>query len=137
VITTVFWAVFNYDRSLVYPKFVDELIEPHINHFMHTSIAIFVVLELLLRPHYYSKQNHNILVMYAFSIFYCILFHWAYVTSGIWTYPLYHHLNWPQRILMTSVTAIIAPYGYYTLGRKIAEHYWGREPEPEKNGKKL
>lgn len=66
---SLFWTIYSYDRSLVYPAIVDEYVAPHVNHFMHTDVAVVVVLEMLLRPHHYHRRGMHLglLFLYCFS----------------------------------------------------------------------
>jgi hypothetical protein len=66
----MFWVIFNYDRSLVYPAIVDRYLAPHVNHLMHTSVGVVVILEMLFRPHYYSNRGRQLGILLFFSSFY-------------------------------------------------------------------
>jgi hypothetical protein len=72
---SVFWTIYNYDRSLVYPAIVDQYVAPHVNHFMHTDVAVVVVLEMLLRPHYYHHRNRHLGIL--------LLFCWSYLAWSV------------------------------------------------------
>ncbi|XP_021932812.1 androgen-dependent TFPI-regulating protein-like [Zootermopsis nevadensis] len=125
VVFSLFWTIYSYDRSLVYPAIVDEYVAPHVNHFMHTDVAVVVVLEMLLRPHHYHRRGMHLglLFLYCFSYLTCYLY--TYWTRGIWIYPLYYHLSWTQQILMNVVTTFIVPGVCYLLGEAIASALWG------------
>jgi hypothetical protein len=74
VVFSVFWTLYSYDRSLVYPAIIDQYVAPHVNHFMHTDVALVVVLEMVLRPHHYHHRDRHIALLLLFC---CSYFAWS------------------------------------------------------------
>jgi hypothetical protein len=64
---STFWVLYSYDRSLVYPAIADRYVAPYVNHFMHTDVAVAVVLEMLLRPHHYQRRATHLCLL----LFFC------------------------------------------------------------------
>jgi hypothetical protein len=77
VVSSIFWVLFRFDRSLVYPLIVDQYVAPHVNHLMHTNVSVVVVLEMLLRPHHYYHRGRNLAMLWLFT---CTYLFWS-VTS--------------------------------------------------------
>jgi len=69
-VSSVFWVLFSYDRSLVYPDIVDRYLAPHFNHLMHTSVGVVVILEMLFRPHHYSHRGRQLGILLLLSCSY-------------------------------------------------------------------
>ncbi|KAI8441452.1 hypothetical protein MSG28_015052 [Choristoneura fumiferana] len=57
LVFTVFWTLFFYDRSLIFPDFIDKVLTPVSNHIMHTAIVPVVLWEILLQPRYEPKSH--------------------------------------------------------------------------------
>ncbi|PNF14352.1 Androgen-dependent TFPI-regulating protein [Cryptotermes secundus] len=126
VVFSVFWTLYKYDRSLVYPEIVDEYVAPHVNHMMHTNVGVVVGLEILLRPHYYCNRNRHLAMLRFFSCTYLTCYFYTYWSQGIWLYPLYQHLSWTQRIVTSILITFIVPSACYLLGEVIANALWGK-----------
>ena len=73
LVSVLFWGFFTYNRNLVCPEIVDEYVPPYVNHMMHTSVAVFAVLEMLLRPHSYPKGNHYMMILNVSGTLYLIM----------------------------------------------------------------
>lgn len=48
---TIFWGLYAYDKSLIYPKLLDEKFVPSIsNHVIHTAIMPVAMFDIVFRP---------------------------------------------------------------------------------------
>ena len=68
--SSAFWFLFIYDRSLIYPETVDQYLAPHLNHLMHTGVGVVVILEMLFRTHYYNHRGRQLGILLLFSCSY-------------------------------------------------------------------
>lgn len=125
-VSSVFWTLYRYDRSLVYPEIVDQYVAPHVNHLMHTNVSVIVVLEMLLRPQYYCNRGRNLAILRFFSCTYLACYSYTYWARGVWLYPLYYNLSWTQRIVTNILVTFIVPSACYFLGEAIANSLWGK-----------
>ncbi|PSN49552.1 hypothetical protein C0J52_04986 [Blattella germanica] len=135
LVSSMFWTIFLYDRSLVYPAFVDDYVPVHVNHMMHTSIAVFALLELFLVPHYFQQRIRNFIVLTVFCFLYSCVYMWTYASLGIWIYPLFYHMGWPLRIAFMALSGTLLPWGLYFVGEGVGLMYWGKGSQPYANGK--
>lgn len=126
VVPSVFWVLFSYDRSMVYPDVVDRYLAPHVNHMMHTSVGVAAVLEMLLRPHHYNHRGRQLGILLFFCCSYLVCYCYTYWSRGVWIYPLYYHMNWSQQLLMNVLVTFIVPSACYLLGEKMANVIWGK-----------
>ncbi|KAJ0170316.1 hypothetical protein K1T71_014244 [Dendrolimus kikuchii] len=90
VVFTVFWTIFKYDRSLVFPEFLDQIITSYSNHIIHTAIIPIVLWEVVFRPReepISHARNIAQLTMHM-SMYVCVLF-FTHFETGIWLYPFF------------------------------------------------
>ena len=126
----VFWTLFHYDRSLVYPKGLDDFFPAWVNHAMHTSIFPFSLFETILRPHNYPSKKLGLTLLGAFNFAYIIRILWRYVQTGNWVYPVFDSLS-PLGIIIFFSAAYILVAGIYLFGEKINHWKWGAIAKPQ------
>ncbi|KAG5884144.1 hypothetical protein JTB14_021809 [Gonioctena quinquepunctata] len=100
LVSSLFWTIWHIDRELIFPKAVDEVFPSWLNHTLHTYTLLPMMLELLLPKKYDFVQFRNaapILVVYFFV--YGLVFLSVYLRHGVWLYPIFEFMDWPQRIL--------------------------------------
>lgn len=103
-IPLLFWTVYNYDRSLVYPVVLDLVIPGWANHSLHTVIALIIVVELFItrrRPPVFHKAFVG-LTLYA-GLYVAVLVA-TYFQHGVWLYEYLGVIDWPIRVLYFGVT---------------------------------
>ncbi|XP_032525353.2 androgen-dependent TFPI-regulating protein-like isoform X2 [Danaus plexippus] len=90
VVVTFFWSLYFYDRSLIYPSFVDQVLTSLSNHVMHTAILPIVILEVACRPRAVPRSHRKNIIHLAFHfILYLLVLAYTYVEKGIWIYPIF------------------------------------------------
>ncbi|XP_063779239.1 androgen-dependent TFPI-regulating protein [Pseudophryne corroboree] len=82
-----FWALYSYDRQLVYPEGLDAIIPQWLNHGMHTAVFPIAVLEIVTSPHRYPPKKKGLLFLGICSVSYISWVIWIYLTDGNWVYP--------------------------------------------------
>ncbi|XP_042134327.1 androgen-dependent TFPI-regulating protein [Peromyscus maniculatus bairdii] len=125
----VFWTLFHYDRSLVYPEGLDDFFPAWVNHAMHTSILPFSLVEAILRPHHYPSKKLGLALLGTCNIAYIIRILWRYSQTGNWVYPVFAYLS-PLGIIIFFSAAYILNAGIYLLGEKINHWKWGATVKP-------
>uniref|UniRef100_A0A8D9EU20 Androgen-dependent TFPI-regulating protein n=1 Tax=Cacopsylla melanoneura TaxID=428564 RepID=A0A8D9EU20_9HEMI len=98
-VSIFFWSVFLYNRELVFPKVLDNIMAPWLNHAIHSMIVVSLLTEILLVRHNLPKMSHSILLLTVFMGVYLYILVGTYFTEGIWIYPIFERLNWPLRIV--------------------------------------
>lgn len=122
-VVVVFWTIWHIDRELIFPRIIDLFLSSWVNHCIHTFIMIPIIIELLFpkryRPIKFSTAIKCLLVYLAIyqtlwvwkieiSIStvkhnqFCYRYVTLYFLHGVWLYPIYYILNWPQRIAFTA-----------------------------------
>ncbi|XP_069740805.1 androgen dependent TFPI regulating protein 1 isoform X2 [Narcine bancroftii] len=67
-----FWMIYAYDRELVYPKVLDQIIPMWLNHAMHTLVLVILMVELTIVPHHCPSRKGGIAVLVAFCSCYLL-----------------------------------------------------------------
>ncbi|CAH1170170.1 unnamed protein product [Phaedon cochleariae] len=99
VVTSTFWTIWNIDEGLILPRDVVQYFPPVLNHTLHTLIIIPLVIQTLL-----EKKNEMVLfrkvapLLVTYILAYAFVYIFIYSQQGVWLYPFFNVLNWPQRI---------------------------------------
>uniref|UniRef100_A0A8C5PL01 Androgen induced 1 n=1 Tax=Leptobrachium leishanense TaxID=445787 RepID=A0A8C5PL01_9ANUR len=125
-VVTMFWAIYLYDRELVYPKLLDNFIPPWLNHGMHTTVLPFILIEMRTTYHQYPSRVGGITTVCMFSLCYILWVCWVHHVTGVWVYPLLEHINPGAKIIFFLIVTIILNL-YYILGEKLNSYLWGSE----------
>ncbi|KPJ11834.1 Uncharacterized protein C6orf105 [Papilio machaon] len=133
-VSGTFWGIYAIDKDLIYPDYIAKLYPEWVNHVLHTTIAIFMFIELLMTNRSYPSRKVGLSVMSTFIISYISFYLTVYFKTGTWAYPLFDELNWPLRIvfLLFSYLLVIA---IYILAEKINYIVTGSKTEKTLSGK--
>lgn len=133
-VSGAFWGIYAIDKDLIYPEYIAKLYPVWVNHILHTTVAIFMFIELLTTNRNYPSRSVGLSAMSGFIISYISWYLTAYFKTGTWAYPLFDELNWPLRIsfLIFSYLVIIAIYifaeklNYFVAGSKTEKNLSGK-----------
>lgn len=115
VVFVVFWTVFNYDRSLIFPEFLDQLLPWYSNHIIHTAIIPIVLWEVMFRSRKRpTTHSRNIAQLAMHMVAYiCVLF-FTYAETGMWLYPLFGAVYGSIHFVLIFVyIGILCLFSYY------------------------
>ncbi|KAM9809831.1 androgen-dependent TFPI-regulating protein [Syngnathus typhle] len=125
-VVLLFWALFAYDRELVYPATMDAFIPPWINHAMHTFVFPLLLGEFLVQPHAYPRTKNALATLGLVGVGYLFWILWVHVKVGIWVYPLLGHFSAVGLLgffcFNMSLVSLI-----YLLGDKLNSRMWGKK----------
>ena len=54
---TTFWGLWAVNRELVFPVALDAFFPSWLNHILHSSIAVFTLIEMILVPKMYPSRG--------------------------------------------------------------------------------
>ncbi|XP_045153768.1 androgen-dependent TFPI-regulating protein isoform X1 [Echinops telfairi] len=134
-VCVAFWALFLYDRELIYPKGLEEIISEWLNHAMHTLILPLSVAEFFLQPYHYPSMKKAFTLIAAFDLAYMFRILWVYHKTGTWVYPVLAKLS-PAGILALFFLSTIVTITIYQLGKKLNHRTWGVMAQPGKQKQK-
>ncbi|KAG6447283.1 androgen-dependent TFPI-regulating protein [Manduca sexta] len=114
VVSSLFWTLFLYDRSLVYPEFIDLIVTKASNHVIHTAIVPVVSWEMMFRPRKEPKSHlRNISLLTLYMILYCFVLHFTHYQKGVWLYPILDVLQGVHFILFHLCVAAMGYFYYF------------------------
>ncbi|XP_060793113.1 androgen dependent TFPI regulating protein 1 isoform X2 [Neoarius graeffei] len=129
-----FWSIYAYDRELVFPKALDDIIPTWMNHAMHTVILLPLLVQMCLQPHRHPSRCRGILALALFVSLYLAWVLWVRHASGIWIYPIMAHLSPAGLVVFLSMASLsMAPL--YLLGEKLNRAIWGPSGNQKKKKK--
>ncbi|KAM4689208.1 androgen-dependent TFPI-regulating protein isoform 1-T1 [Discoglossus pictus] len=126
-----FWALYTYDRELVYPEGLDNIIPIWLNHAMHTAVFPLAVLEMLASPHRYPPKKHGLTILGLCSFSYLSWVIWIYFVDGNWVYPFLGLLSRSGFIIFLLLSNILAAF-IYIVGETLNHLVWAGEAECQK-----
>ncbi|KAJ8378475.1 hypothetical protein AAFF_G00239390 [Aldrovandia affinis] len=124
-VVLIFWAIFAYDRKLVYPASMDDFFPPWMNHAMHTLVLPFLLGEILLQPHTFPKTRNGLAALGIVGMAYLSWIIWVYLTVGIWVYPLLGLFSTPGLLGFFFCNMSVVTL-FYLLGKTLNKQVWGR-----------
>ncbi|XP_053324437.1 androgen-dependent TFPI-regulating protein [Spea bombifrons] len=126
-----FWALYSYDRELVYPEGLDRIIPVWLNHAMHTAVFPLAVLEIVSSPHHYPEKKKGLIFLGICSVSYLSWVIWIYFADGKWVYPFLGLLS-PLQFLMFLLGSQALTAFIYIAGDSLNYLVWGDEDGKKK-----
>ncbi|XP_039764781.1 androgen-induced gene 1 protein-like [Pararge aegeria] len=117
-VSVAFWGIYFTDKELIFPERIEKLYHPALNHVMHTTVTVFIIIELFTSYRNYPSRNIGYLMTFSLYISYILWFFVIYAKTGAWVYPVFEPLNWPMRFVFIALSLVVAS-GLYILGEKV------------------
>lgn len=87
----LFWSIYAVDRRLVFPKELDAIIPPLVNHILHSLVGLTPIFSEFTT--YQQRKPTHISVYYGvFVLYVCQLLFFGYHLD-FWIYPIFEVLN--------------------------------------------
>ncbi|XP_056377150.1 androgen-dependent TFPI-regulating protein isoform X2 [Hyla sarda] len=131
-----FWALYSYDRQLVYPEGLDKIIPQWLNHAVHTAVFPIAVLEMVTSPHRYPPKRKGLTLLGICSISYLSWVIWIYFADGNWVYPFLGLLT-PFGFLIFLLSSNILAATVYIVGETLNYLVWGTFLKSDVQTKKM
>ncbi|OCT76453.1 androgen-dependent TFPI-regulating protein [Xenopus laevis] len=131
-----FWALYSYDRQLVYPDGLDKIIPLWLNHAVHTAVFPLAVVEMVTSPHRYPPKKKGLLLLGLCSVCYLSWVLWIYFAAGKWVYPFLGLLS-PFEFIMFSFSSNVVAGSVYIAGEAFNHLLWGESEHKKKQIKYL
>ncbi|XP_018430347.1 PREDICTED: androgen-dependent TFPI-regulating protein-like [Nanorana parkeri] len=126
-----FWALYTYDRQLVYPEGLDKVIPLWLNHAVHTAVFPIAVLEIVTSPHHYPPKRKGLTLLGICSVAYLSWVLWIYIADGNWVYPFLGLLN-PFGFIIFLLSSNILAALAYIAGDTLNDLVWAGETQHKK-----
>ncbi|CAL1533245.1 unnamed protein product [Lymnaea stagnalis] len=125
-VVATFWGLYAIDRDLVYPKALDKIIPPLLNHVLHSTVLPFLLVDKALVYHHYPKRFFGMLGTLILACFYLLWILFIAFYDNFWVYPVLQVLKTHERaIFMSSCLLLFAPL--YIMGEKISTYFWCKQ----------
>nr|XP_053628535.1 androgen-induced gene 1 protein-like isoform X2 [Cherax quadricarinatus] len=134
-VTISFWGLYNIDRNLIFPPEFDSWFPLWLNHNIHTTPLVGVLIELYFVPHIFPRRKTGLGVVAVLGLLYLI---WVCVIayrSGHWVYPILADLPVVGRAVFITIMAMLIS-SFYILGEVLNKNIWGVELHNKKKKKK-
>ncbi|RDD38397.1 Androgen-induced gene 1 protein [Trichoplax sp. H2] len=104
----IFWAMYNFDREVIYPRSLDQYVPVVINHVWHTAVLVFPIIEsLLVRHDKFPSRSKGYVGLFIFKLFYLIWVFYIGLYHNLWIYPFMRVMNNTQFTIFILVSIII------------------------------
>ena len=124
-ITISFWSIYAVDRDLIYPESFDSIVPLSLNHFWHTTIALWVILDVFLCFRHYPSSGVAASVNFIVNAAYQAWVVWVFVKTGFWVYGILGVLP-PHLLALYFGINMFISFGFYLVGKAIARARWGQ-----------
>ncbi|XP_074656908.1 androgen-induced gene 1 protein-like [Tubulanus polymorphus] len=127
-VVTSFWSIFAYNRELIFPVALDKFFPSWLNHIMHTTVIVFLFVEMLMTNHHCPSLKRCIKGLSLFALVYGLWVLWIAYYANIWVYPVLAVLPVSGRVIF-----ILSMYIYFLVLScvcyKLKRAVWaGRQP---------
>ncbi|XP_050558368.1 androgen-dependent TFPI-regulating protein-like isoform X2 [Spodoptera frugiperda] len=138
VVFTVFWGLYNYDRTLIFPKFLDEVIPPISNHVIHTMIVPVALWEVMFRPRQEPETHaRNVMQLTLHLCVYVSVMYFTYIERGVWLYPIFRKLFGTVYFFIALALMGVMFYTFYYIQWPLTKMIHGSKKKAEKKKTKL
>ena len=124
-VTLTFWGIYAVDRRLIYPERFDLIVPAFLNHFWHTTIALWVFLEIIVCFHRFPTTAIALSVNVGVNAFYLGWIVWVFTQTDFWVYPVLRVLPLPYKVLFFAICLFFS-FVLYFLGKAVAHLRWGQ-----------
>jgi len=124
IVASLFWSLYLIDRRLVFPKELDPIIPPFVNHLLHTLVGITPIINELI-TYNERKSNHFLLFFFTFAAYLFQLLFFGYYLE-FWIYPIFEVLSDVGRFVFLGFCICLGILVYLING--AAHNYiWNRK----------
>ncbi|KAF6207874.1 hypothetical protein GE061_016323 [Apolygus lucorum] len=122
MVFVLFWSMYYWDRTYIYPYLLDEWVSPIPNHVMHTFPVPLSILYMLISNKKEPSQLLTLSGLVAFLAFYSYLFFDFKMTKGKWIYLCLENLT-PSQVQWVLAFAGFSPILFHFLGYKMNKFF--------------
>ncbi|CAG2107763.1 unnamed protein product [Medioppia subpectinata] len=140
-VVTTFWAIYAFNRELVFPTGVEKWYPSWLNHTTHSIILPLLLLESYLVRHSSGRQRtaYPLLLLSVVIVYLLWVLYIAFKTDH-WVYGVLEVLNWPSRAVFFAGCASLM-LSFFYVGVQLNALFWGTEktpkPKSEQNRRKV
>jgi hypothetical protein len=122
-VAILFWGLYAKDRQTVFPDEIDSFFPSWLNHIIHTNIAVFILIEMVILYREYPSRKECLTGLGIFVLGYLVWLNITRYFAGRWTYPILDHLPVPGKIAFMAFISCF-PFLMYFLGEFLNGKIW-------------
>jgi len=128
-VSITFWAIYAYDRELIFPKSIEPYYPQWLNQVTHTLIVPINIVEAYLVYHQQPSRRRGLTILLSFIGVYLAWVLYIGLYIDYWVYPILDVLSWPGRVgfFVGSTLIFLAAY---VIGEHVHGFLW-----PGKSGR--
>uniref|UniRef100_A0A6I8N176 Androgen dependent TFPI regulating protein n=1 Tax=Ornithorhynchus anatinus TaxID=9258 RepID=A0A6I8N176_ORNAN len=126
-----FWALYLYNRELIFPESLEKFIPGWLNHAMHTAILPISLIEVVITPHRYPSKKKGLILLGCSAVAYICWVLWIYAVTGKWVYPILDVLS-PVSLAAFFFFSSVLIACTYLLGEQLNRLRWGDHGQHKK-----
>ena len=123
-IVIIFWPIYLTDHNLIFPDSHMKAFPWYMNHFWHSAMLLWVLLEVYLVKHHFPSNAAAIMTILLHNTSYDAWILFLYFKTGSWVYPFFARLSHLQ-ILALLASGKLNLMCTYFLGKKLTSVFWG------------
>lgn len=134
-VATIFWGLYAVDRELIFPAILDSFYPSWLNHAMHSSIAVFGLLEMVVTPRTFPSRSAALTGLAMLMLVYVVWIFFIAWKTDFWVYPIFAVLHWASRLIFIAALLLLAFLMYFT-GEALYSAIHGGQRSAGPKGKK-
>ncbi|XP_068706823.1 androgen-induced gene 1 protein-like [Montipora foliosa] len=131
-VAAIFWGIYMVDRNLIFPKQLDKIIPPWLNHLLHTWCAVAVIMEGAFIKHKYPRNRVGLGLLLSFGVAYLLWISWVAHVAGFWVYPVLRVMPLSGKIAFFVFGGCVLVL-FYFFGKWKTRFIWGASEEQGMN----
>ncbi|XP_023943908.2 androgen-dependent TFPI-regulating protein-like [Bicyclus anynana] len=133
VVCSIFWGLYLYDRSLIFPEFIDKALTTTSNHIMHTAIIFVVLWEVYFTPRVEPRSHRrNILHILTHLLLYLAVLFYTHMQHGVWLYPIFSLVYGTIYFPLINIAIGVIALTFYYLQWTIINYLWSDSAKTKK-----
>ncbi|XP_066908230.1 androgen-dependent TFPI-regulating protein isoform X2 [Halyomorpha halys] len=117
-VAILFWGLYFWDRELIYPKIMDDVFSPFVNHMMHTYPVPLSILYMFVEIREEPPKLKALAFLTVFMLAYSLVFFSQNYSHDEWIYPVFGALT-PSQTNWIIILSEIIPYIFLFVGYYI------------------
>jgi hypothetical protein len=124
-VATIYWTLYAIDRELIAPKANAIFVPWYVKHFLHTGVAVCIIIESFILNHQYKGWRKEASVLVTSMVAYIGWINIVYIVTGFWVYPVLKTIGSIGRIGFY-IGNIATSIFFYFIGFFLNKRFWSQ-----------
>ncbi|XP_075209754.1 androgen-dependent TFPI-regulating protein-like [Lycorma delicatula] len=116
-----FWTVYAYDKERLYPSAVDKIIDPWLNHGIHTIPSVLVFIHVFIADFSGINTKLCLKLLLSFDIIYSACFVWSGLVNENWVYLIFETMS-VEKITLCVLICNLSTGFYFAVARLLSSY---------------